>query len=441
MRPEPEQVAARLGLDETTIRRLQARGYLGRLALTEAEISERLYRAHLASLLSPAGRDQGGHGGLVSLPRRACALALRAVASASLAPPVVSPGCTRSRWWTRRRPSRLGGRKLHRLRPGLRVRPPRFRRTKAAPQARLLTLVILLAALLLPSARAAMSADQRVLVVLATYGPRPYTVASVEQTMQRTQAFLERSSFGQMRLRPQVTAWLTAFTARPRCADWTSGDSSRLDAFVAPARAAAVSAGYKLSAYDRVIYSLVGSGCPFVGMAWGRSAVLTQVPSPRLVVHELGRTYGLAHAASAACIQTCPIDETGDPFSPMGDGFSDFSTYEKRQLGWIPEPLHVTHTGLYRLAGADLKSTLPHALVVPTPSGDYWLELRKARRLVVRLVVPGAAAPPFAAPAILLTDPTKRHRRWVARGETFRPAGRFTAKLDRYGVRFTLTHP
>jgi hypothetical protein len=46
MQPEPDQVAARLGFDERTIRRLEARGHLRRLALTEPQIRARLSRAH-----------------------------------------------------------------------------------------------------------------------------------------------------------------------------------------------------------------------------------------------------------------------------------------------------------------------------------------------------------------------------------------------------------
>jgi hypothetical protein len=57
MRPEPQRVAARLGLDETTIRRLEARGYLSRLALSEPQIRARLYDAHLAHL-HPQARGQ-----------------------------------------------------------------------------------------------------------------------------------------------------------------------------------------------------------------------------------------------------------------------------------------------------------------------------------------------------------------------------------------------
>jgi hypothetical protein len=39
-------IAARLGIDETQVRRLQARGYLLSLPLEESEIRERLFRAH-----------------------------------------------------------------------------------------------------------------------------------------------------------------------------------------------------------------------------------------------------------------------------------------------------------------------------------------------------------------------------------------------------------
>jgi hypothetical protein len=39
-------IAARLGIDETLVRRLQARGYLLSLSFDEQEIRERLLRAH-----------------------------------------------------------------------------------------------------------------------------------------------------------------------------------------------------------------------------------------------------------------------------------------------------------------------------------------------------------------------------------------------------------
>jgi hypothetical protein len=46
------EIAACLGLEEATLRRLQARGYLRTLDLSEAEIRERLYRGHSSYLLA-----------------------------------------------------------------------------------------------------------------------------------------------------------------------------------------------------------------------------------------------------------------------------------------------------------------------------------------------------------------------------------------------------
>lgn len=48
MARDPRTIAARLGIGETTVRRLQARGYLETLVVTDAEIRARLYRAHEA---------------------------------------------------------------------------------------------------------------------------------------------------------------------------------------------------------------------------------------------------------------------------------------------------------------------------------------------------------------------------------------------------------
>jgi hypothetical protein len=48
--PEPHKVAARLGFDQKTIGRLETRGHLYRLALTDTEIHDHLYHAHLAYL-------------------------------------------------------------------------------------------------------------------------------------------------------------------------------------------------------------------------------------------------------------------------------------------------------------------------------------------------------------------------------------------------------
>jgi hypothetical protein len=196
--------------------------------------------------------------------------------------------------------------------------------------------------------------------------------------------------------------------------------------------------GYNLSAWDRVVYIVVGANCSFHGAAYGRDAIITEAPRRWLLVHELGHTYGLPHAASTQC-RVCPVTDRGDPFSPMGEGagFTDFSNYEKAQLGWLPAPLHLQRNGLYRLALAGAHNKLAHILVIDdAEGGQYWVERRSGQGLVIRYVDPATEAPPFVAQPVLLMDPTGKHRPWVATGETFRVAGAFNAKLTAGSVRF-----
>ena len=50
MATDPRIIAARLGVDELTIRRLQARGHLLRFDVTEAQVRERLLAANARAL-------------------------------------------------------------------------------------------------------------------------------------------------------------------------------------------------------------------------------------------------------------------------------------------------------------------------------------------------------------------------------------------------------
>jgi hypothetical protein len=353
MQPEPQRVAARLGLDERTITRLGARGYLCRLALTEPQIRARLYHAHLAYLLARrAGRKAGGRAGTGTL-----------------------------------------------------------------------SLLVAMCALFLPhSANALATGEKSVLVVLATFGPQPYTVADVERTMRAAEEFLRNTSLGQVRLRADVTPWLAAFTGNPGCGGLAN---SSLDALVAPARLAAQRAGYDASRYDDLIYAIADSHCGFQGVAWGDQVMLTRRPTLRLVVHELGHAFGLAHAQSSSCAEnrlTCGLDDTGDPFSPMGSGMLDFSVYEKGLLGWIHPQSRVVSDGRHILAPPTIKTSLAQALIVRTAQGIWWIEYRSRpfRGLLVRLVYRTAIESPLAPPAVLITNPTKTGQPWVGPGETYR---------------------
>jgi hypothetical protein len=181
------------------------------------------------------------------------------------------------------------------------------------------------------------------------------------------------------------------------------------------------------------MYTIADAHCGFYGMTWGTQVLLVREPTPSLLVHELGHTFGLGHAAASACPVLCMIDETGDPFSPMGEGTGDFSTYEKALLGWIGPQLHARSAGSYTLATADGNAKRPQALVVDIAYGQWWFEYRTKsfRGVLARFVDHDAAVPPFDASARLMLNPVHRGRPWIQAGETYRGDGTFTLRVVR----------
>jgi hypothetical protein len=293
----------------------------------------------------------------------------------------------------------------------------------------LLGAALALAGFVAADAPAAVTGKQRVLVVLATYGPRPFPRSEMEQALTEAGAFLRRSSYGRLSVDATVTPWLDAGFASPGCA----GARTVLpDALLAPVRAAARAAGYNLAAYDRVIYSISGSGCVFRGAAAGSEVLLTQEPDMHTIVHELGHTWGLAHAAAAErCSAFCVVEEEGDPFTPMGIGFGDFSAYEKELLGWIAPQPRVTKPGRYVIYPTAVRTGL-HALVLNTLDGQYWIEQRPDRAtpaLIVRVVHPEEPNPPFAPASTLLLGPIRPGHVTILPGQTFTVRGVFSVKL------------
>ena len=301
------------------------------------------------------------------------------------------------------------------------------------PRAPLLAVAVLLATLIVQSAGAVVKGDERVLVVLATSGPKPYTVADVEQTAAQARNFFSASSFGQVQLRVDVTPWLAAFNGNPGC----GGSTNRsLESVVAPARVAADQAGFDASRYDDVIYTIADSHCGFHGVTWGHEVMLTRQPNLQLVVHELGHAFGLGHAQASDCITAaglCGLEETGDPFSPMGSGEVDFSAYEKVTLGWIRPQPHVTAAKRYVLATPTSASKLAQALIVDTAAGAWWIEFRSRpfRGLLFRFVDNSVVPSPFAQSAVLIRKLTKAKRPWLEQGESYRIPGSFRVTLTK----------
>ena len=270
--------------------------------------------------------------------------------------------------------------------------PRGIRNVVAVAAVALLLPVGLEAAAAVRSVPAAAVGEMRVLVIRATWGPTPGDEARVAAELAEAAAFFRRASFGKLDVSFEITPWVRAYDNMaicPTAEDEEDERRSALGAISRLARIAAASAGYDPLAYDRVVFLLPDRVCGFPGLGV-RGEVLLANPNELSwlgIVHELGHTLGLAHATSSACARGCRVLRYGDHLSPMGQGYVDFSAFEKNQLGWLSGTIAARRSGSYAIGAVDDTTPLPQALIVPAAHGEYWLEYgSQLARLVVRFV-------------------------------------------------------
>jgi len=259
--------------------------------------------------------------------------------------------------------------------------------------ARGLSIALLLSiaiALMLPLASGESSAAPRmvrVLVLKATWGPRPFSDAEVSAVVfDEAARFIDTASFGQVQITGAQTPWLQAYSGVPACAPGPLTE---------PAKTAAASAGYDVAAYDRVIYLLptMPNGCPTdtADIRTGTVALIGNLVSG-LVEHELGHTFGLSHAGAANYGRSGRLrfDHYGDYWDVMGSGYlgnidmpgngagdGDYGALQKACGGWLTSYTHLERSDVYTLDALELPSTKPQALVVDTATREYWIDHRE----------------------------------------------------------------
>jgi hypothetical protein len=292
-----------------------------------------------------------------------------------------------------------------------------------------------LALLGLPAgASAATIGEQRVLLILTTWGPEPYAPAAIRAELDQAAAYMRSASFGKTWLTGDVTPWLHALASKPGC---------NTAVIAQTAQSAAQAAGYDLARYTTVGVAMAHlDACPWGGAYFPPGIWLNGRHDRHVIAHELGHTYGISEEGSAwICDPGCHAQPYMNPFSVMGHGWSDFGAWEKHAFGWldrVAEP-----ASRLTIGAIDRPSTDPQALRVLAAGDEYWFEYRppapvwdyesddSAPGVVIHAGSNGLGQPSrYSGRNFLLYNPVGRGRPSVQPGETFSVRGVFAVRVE-----------
>lgn len=317
-----------------------------------------------------------------------------------------------------------------------------------------------------PQAAAIAPGPRKVGVILINFSSdsrEPWSVAGARSEVftgfQSASAFYEEESYGAVSLTGDLRAdgdvfgWFTLNTPTGGCPyqEW-----------VKKADEAATNAGAELGGYQNLIYMFPFQvSCPWGGLAGvgggggpagGNGpvgALINGDNGVKDVIHELGHTFGLFHAASWTCTKggvrvqisnNCTVNEYGDPFDAMGDDSRHNSGWNLAKLGFLAAGNIETieTSGTYSMRSALHPTTDPTVLRIPREravDGDvtswYYLEVRESGGVFESVAdatdtgvsIRVAPAPAGLAPETLLLDANPATSTFqdapLAVGETF----------------------
>ncbi|MFD0893583.1 DUF1349 domain-containing protein [Luteolibacter ambystomatis] len=227
----------------------------------------------------------------------------------------------------------------------------------------------------------------------------PTTEANAYNTMKDIADYYNKSSFGKLTIATTVTPCLMM----PHNGKWyqandadNGGNIDCLGLTHTDARAAAKAAGFDPANYDCIVvlqsYAYgVSRGAGGWGTVGGNSVWIYSSTWREVVAHEMGHTFGLAHANfwdsnGVNGIGYGSNQEYGDDFDIMGGGSITTGQYNiasKEQIKWFTADnlTSVASSGTYRIAAHDsniLDPALSYGLkIVKDPLRTYYAEVRQ----------------------------------------------------------------
>jgi len=229
---------------------------------------------------------------------------------------------------------------------------------------RLLIALIVAAAVVPGYASAAVTGEQRVLVMLVSWGPQPVTPEEARSALEQAAAYERTASYGATWLTGDVVGWVPM----------PSTTACDLDAIERAGRAGATAAGRNPAAYTRLAFVFPHNDCPWGGAYYSNHVWANGYFTAQLLEHELGHLFGTPEEGPAWICDggACRAENYASPYSVMGHGVGHYSAFEKWVYGWL-RPVEARAAGTYALEAYESHAS---ALRVLTAADEYWFEYR-----------------------------------------------------------------